>query len=65
MQNRHQVRIHFTVQRTGAECDGRELPKLNEAFFPTWFVPKVHSADWRFCHSSTGPSLRLKGFAQG
>src|SRR6266568_2385139 len=26
--------------------------------FPTWFVPKVHSADWRFCHSSTGSSTR-------
>src|SRR6266567_8358242 len=24
--------------------------------FPTWFVPKVHSADWWFCHSSTGSS---------
>jgi hypothetical protein len=32
MQNRHQVRIHFTVQRTEAECDWREVPKLNEAF---------------------------------
>ena len=33
MQNRHQVRIHFIVQRTAAEYDWRELPKRNEAFF--------------------------------
>ena len=32
MQIRHQVGIYFTVQRTAAEYDWRELPKLNEAF---------------------------------
>jgi len=59
MQNRHRGRINFTVQRTAVEYDWRELPKLNDAFLS--HLPKVHSSDWRFCHNSTGPSLRLKG----
>ena len=29
--------------------------------FCIWFVPKMHSADLRFCHSSTEPSFRPRG----
>ena len=31
MQNRHQGRIHFSIQRTAAKCDWLKLPKLNAA----------------------------------
>ncbi len=60
MQNRHKGRIHFSIQRTAAECDWRGA-KLNEVSHRTWFVPKVHSADGRFCHNWIGPSLCLQG----
>jgi len=53
MQNRHQVRIHFTVQRTGLSVIGRELPKLNEAFF---FPPGL----CRNCIARIGGSVTVR-----
>jgi hypothetical protein len=50
MQNRHQVRIRFIVQRTGAVCDG---PKLNEAFF---FPPGL----CRNCIARIGGSVTVR-----